>query len=138
MKTILKEITETQVSDWLKAKLMDVQRDQPHVCRIDLDVNQYRDESPEVCITAHSNEPRAIGYNKPTIAAALVALQADIDSKPDEAVALRKKAEDILKRAQDMDGKPAFITFEPHADSARAEAQNEGRVMPKARTNPHD
>jgi hypothetical protein len=139
MKNILNQITEAQVRDWLKARLLEIRRDHPHVCRVDFDVSVYSDrKGPEVIISAHSREPSAIGYGKATIADALTELQVDIDSKPDSAAALRKEACDILKRAQEMDGKPAFITFEPHGDSARAEAQKEGRLMPKSRPNPHD
>ncbi len=136
--SILSHVTESHVVAWLKARLLELQRDDPNVCRLDVDVSAFRDDPPEVRFTAHSVDPSAIGYMQPTIADALAALQADINAMPSRAIECREQAAELLREAQDMDGKSASIRYAPDPADAAAEAQNEGRLMPEGSPNPHD
>lgn len=110
---ILDQITESQVFEWMLAKLASLRESDKSFTSISIEARHYKCQpNPDTTACIHADEQCVVG--EPDLTAAIAKISAKLyDDAAKRAASLRKEAEAILQKASELESRTAVASDEP-------------------------
>lgn len=110
---ILDQITESQVSEWMLAKLASLRESDKSFTSISIEATHYKCQpNPETTACIHADEQCVVG--EPDLTTAIEKISAKLyGDAAKRAASLRKEAEAILQKASELESRTAVASESP-------------------------